>query len=243
MKRVLLATLLSSSLLLSSSAVAQEQPIPPTLLQRIRQLLGLVQPVAAGGSRGNSKQLCLISPFVASQQEGAVTPTATPTIRVLQPLNEVRIEKDGLTLWRKVASSSQAIEGLISWPLAPLEPGDQLQLVLRSRGASGADAARIPLRAASAAVLDETRALLKSVEDTPSAWESAMGDALQSNNQPLAVVLLNAKATASSNRDGSLEQLIQASACGGKGHTPKDTLKSKGQPNKNHSSHNIKCHR
>ena len=219
MKRVLLATLLSSSLLLSSSAVAQEQPIPPTLLQRIRQLLGLVQPVAAGGSRGNSKQLCLISPFVAAQQEGAVTPTAMPTIRVLQPLNEVRIEKDGLTLWRKVASSSQAIEGLISWPLAPLEPGDQLQLVLRSRGASGADAARIPLRAASAAVLDETRALLKSVEDTPSAWESAMGDALQSNNQPLAVVLLNAKATASSNRDGSLEQLIQASACGGKGHT------------------------
>ena len=111
MKRALLATLISSSLLLSSSAIAQQQPIPPTLLQRIRQLLGLVQPVAAGGSRGNSKQLCLISPFVASQQEGAVTPTATPTIRVLQPLNEVRIEKDGITVWRKVASSRQAIEG------------------------------------------------------------------------------------------------------------------------------------
>ena len=84
-----------------SSAIAQQQPIPPTLLQRIRQLLGLVQPVAAGGSRGNSKQLCLISPFVASQQEGAVTPTATPTIRVLQPLNEVRIEKMGSPCGRR----------------------------------------------------------------------------------------------------------------------------------------------
>lgn len=215
MKRALLATLISSSLLLSSSATAQQQPIPATLLQRIRQLLGLVQPVAAGGSRGNSKQLCLISPFVASQQEGAVTPTATPTIRVLQPLNEVRIEKDGLTLWRKVASSSQAIEGLMAWPLAPLEPGEQLQLVLRARGASGGDAARIPLQAASAAVLDKTSALLKSVKDNPMAWESAMGDALQNNNQALAMVLLNAQSTASSPRDGSLDQLIEASACRG----------------------------
>ena len=215
MKRALLATLISSCLLLSSSAIAQQQPIPPTLLQRIRQLLGLVQPVAAGGSRGNSKQLCLISPFVASQQEGAVTPTATPTIRVLQPLNEVRIEKDGLTLWRKVASSSQAIEGFITWPLPPLEPGDQLHLVLRPRGASGGDAARIPLQAASAAVLEETRALLKSVEDNPMAWESAMSDAVQSNNKALAMVLLNAQPTASSPRDGYLDQLIEASACRG----------------------------
>lgn len=213
MKRALLATLLSSSLLISSGAVAQQQPIPPTLLQRIRQLLGLVQPVAAGGSRGNSKQLCLISPFVASQREGVVTPTATPTIRVLQPLNEVRIEKDGITVWRKVASSSQGIQGLIAWPLPSLEPGDQLQLVLRPRGASGGDAARIPLQAASAAVLNETRALLTRVEDNPLAWESAMGDALQSNNQSLAMVLLNAQPTASSPRDGSLDELIEASAC------------------------------
>ena len=216
MKRALLATLISSCLLRSSSAIAQQQPIPPTLLQRIRQLLGLVQPVAAGGSRGNSKQLCLISPFVASQQEGAVTPTATPTIRVLQPLNEVRIEKDGLTLWRKVASSSQAIEGLMAWPLAPLEPGDQLQLVLRARGASGGDAARIPLQAASAGVLDQTRALLKSVENNSIAWESAMADALQSNNKALAMVLLNAQLTASSRRVGSLDELVDASACRGK---------------------------
>ena len=216
MNRALLATLLSSSLLLSSSAIAQQQPIPPTLLQRIRQLLGLVQPVAAGGSRGNSKQLCLISPFVASQQEGAVTPTATPNIRVLQPLNEVRIEKDGLTRWRKVASSSQAIEGLMAWPLAPLEPGEQLQLVLRARGASGGDAARIPFRAASAGVLDQTRALLKSVENNPIAWESAMADALQSNNKALAMVLLNAQPTGSSRRVGSLDELVDASACRGK---------------------------
>jgi hypothetical protein len=215
MKRALFATLLSSSLLLSSSAIAQQQPIPPTLLQRIRQLLGLVQPVAAGGSRGNSKKLCLISPFVASQQEGAVTPTATPTIRVLQPLNEVRLEKDGLTLWRKVASSSQAIEGLIAWPLPPLEPREQMELVLRPRGSSGGDAARVPLQAARTAVLAETRELLESIEDNPLAWESAMGDALQNNNQALAMVLLNARSHASSPRNDSLEQLIQAGTCRG----------------------------
>ena len=213
MKRVLLATVLTSSLLLSSGGVAQQQPIPPTLLQRIRQLLGLVQPVAAGGSRGNSKQLCLITPYVASAQQGANTPTATPTLRVREPLNEVRIEKGGRLLWRKVASSSQAIEGLIAWPLPPLQPGEELELVLRPRGASGGDAARISLRAASAAVLNETRTLLKSVEDSPTAWESAIGDALNNNNKPLAMVLLNAQPPGSSTRDGSINQLIEASTC------------------------------
>ena len=215
MKRALLVTLLSSSLLLSSSVIAQQQPIPPTLLQRIRQYLGLVQPVAAGGSRGNIKQLCVISPFVASQQESAITPTATPTIRVLQPLNEVRIEKHGITVWRKVASSSQPIKGLIPWPLAPLEPEDQLQLVFRPRGASGGDAARIQLQASSVVVLDQTRALLKAIADDPSAWESAMGHALRSDNKALAMVLLNMQPTATSPRDGYLEQLIQDIACKG----------------------------
>ena len=64
MKRFLITTLLSSSLLLSSSAVAEQQAIPPTLLQRIRQLLGLVQPVSPGGSRSFSSKICLISPWL-----------------------------------------------------------------------------------------------------------------------------------------------------------------------------------
>lgn len=214
MKRILITTLLSSSLLLSNAAVAQQQaPIPPTLLQRIRQLLGLVQPVAAGGSRGDSKQLCLISPYVTSTQQGAVTPTATPTLRVRQPLNEVRIEKDGRTIWRKVASSSQAINGLISWPLAPMQPGERLELVLRARGASGADLARVPLQAASAEVLAQTRAVLDEITQNPQAWESAMDQALQSNNKALAVVLLNARSSEASGSDAALEQLIQSTAC------------------------------
>ena len=214
MKRILITTLLSSSLLLSTAAVAQQQaPIPPTLLQRVRQLLGLVQPVAAGGSRGGSKQLCLISPYVTSTQQGAVTPSATPTLRVRQPLNEVRIEKDGRTIWRKVASSSQAINGLIPWPLAPMQPGERLELVLRARGASGADLARVPLQAASTEVLAQTRAVLDGITQNPEAWESAMGQALQSNNKALAVVLLNARSSEASGSDAALEQLIQSTTC------------------------------
>ena len=216
MKRILITTLLSSSLLLSTAAVAQQQaPIPPTLLQRIRQLLGLVQPVAAGGSRGDSKQLCLISPYVASTQQGAITPTATPTIRVLQPLNEVRIEKDGRPLWRKVASSTQAINGLVTWPLPPLQPGEQVFLVLRPRGAAGADLARVPLQAASAEVLAQTRMVLDNISDNQEAWEAAMGQALQSNNKALAVVLLNARSKGASGSSAALEQLIQSTACQG----------------------------
>ena len=221
MKRFLITTLLSSSLLLPCSAVAQQQAsIPPTLLQRIRQLLGLVQPVAAGGSRGSNKQLCLLSPYVTSPQQGAITPTATPTIRVLQPLNEVRIDKDGRTIWRKVASSSQAINGHMAWPLPPLKPGEQVELVLRPRGASGGDQARVRLQAASADVLAQTRELLDNLSSHPEGWGSAVVDALRNNNNALAMVLLHARNNGASsgetsNGDATLEHLIQATACQG----------------------------
>lgn len=52
----------------------------------------------------------------------AVVPLANSTLLAAEPLNEVRIERNATILWRRLVSSSQAIEGPISWPLKPLKP-------------------------------------------------------------------------------------------------------------------------
>ena len=67
--------------------------------------------------------------------------------------------------------------------------------------------------AASTEVLAQTRAVLDEITQNPEAWESAMGQALQSNNKALAVVLLNARSSEASGSDAALEQLIQSTAC------------------------------
>ena len=144
MKRFLITTLLSSSLLLSSSAVAQQQPIPPTLLQRIRQLLGLVQPVAAGGSRGFTPPptVCLVSPVVNQKNNEAIVTVSSPVILTKNPLNELRIEQNGNLLWKKKGSSTGPLKQLTRWPLKPIKPGEIIDLLIRPQGASGGDFAR-----------------------------------------------------------------------------------------------------
>ena len=60
MRDILITSLLSFSLLLgSSSKAATEHQIDATLLQRIRQLLGIVQPIETAGTRGQPQKVCV----------------------------------------------------------------------------------------------------------------------------------------------------------------------------------------
>jgi hypothetical protein len=98
------------------------------VLQKISELLGLNPPIATGGSRSRSSQsVCMIIPRfqnVPGQVDLATAvadvPLANPTLLASEPFNEVRIKRNGTILSRRLASSSQAIEGPISWPLEPV---------------------------------------------------------------------------------------------------------------------------
>ena len=137
----------------------------PTLLQRLRELIGLNPRQAVGGSRGDSAQtVCLITPRLEASPS-ASPPTAlvslpSPTLLAAGELNEVRLEQGGRLLWQQRASSTTPISGPIAWPLPPLSPGQEMLLRLRPRGASGGDFADIRLRAGSAAQQQEALALL-----------------------------------------------------------------------------------
>lgn len=145
-----------------TEAMAQGQR---TLLQQLRELIRPNPPQAVGGSRGGAAlSVCLVTPLFQQEPGGpAIAKMALPrpTLLAAQPLNEMRLLKNGRIVWQQLASSSQAIEGPIPWPLDdPLTPGDTLLLRLRPRGAGGSDFADIQLIAASAAEQQRAQALL-----------------------------------------------------------------------------------
>ena len=160
MKRPAIQAALIMALLSCSQAMApvwaNPSSAPPAgLMTRIRQFLG-VQPrsVSVGGTRSNAAQaVCLLSPGpIELRPDG-------PTVRVVDPqpalvlgspLNEIELRRGEAVLWSKLASSKKAISGRLAWPLAPLKPGERLELAMRPRGAAGGDWAVVSLQAASA---------------------------------------------------------------------------------------------
>jgi len=142
----------------TSQPEAKVSPPPRSVIQKLRAFLGLNPPVAVGGSRsGGGQSVCLLSPWPGADRNDRSVPVTVlvsrPAILAAGPLNEVRIEQNNRILWQERASSTQAIEGPIAWPISPLQPGQQVTLKLRPRGASGGDFATFSLRAADADVL------------------------------------------------------------------------------------------
>jgi hypothetical protein len=209
------AVLLSSALL-TQAAVAQSAK--PSLLQRIRALIGLNRPIAAGGSRSSAAlAVCVITPRTELDVKGqaqALVPLPRPTILAASPLNEVRIDRGGQPVWRQRASSTQAIEGPISWPVEPIQPGEQLTLLLRPRGASGGDFARIQLTGASATEMISHQALVEQLGSDAKAWLKAVDIALDRNQVPLAWALLFAPQDPRSAELDELRREVLRRGCG-----------------------------
>lgn len=169
-----------------AAGLAQTPATKPSLLERIRQLIGLNRPIAAGGSRSSAAlTVCVISPRAELDSRGkarALLSLPRPTILTAASLNEVRIDRDGQPIWRQSASSTAAIEGPIDWPLDPIRPGEQLTLLLRPRGASGGDFARIELTGASASEMEANQSLITRLGSNGNAWLKAVDQALDDGN-------------------------------------------------------------
>jgi hypothetical protein len=117
-----------------------------SLLQRIRELLGIQRPLAVGGSRGSAAGLCLLSPWPMQQANGQMASSSVsgaPPIASQQPLAEVQILRAGTLVWRQRASSSAPLPNPLAWPLPPLRPGETVELALRPLGAAAGSFSRL----------------------------------------------------------------------------------------------------
>lgn len=172
---------LQPSLTRAEQAESQQQPQEEehiTPVQAVRRILGLSRRVSVGGSRsGGAGSICLITPElteVDGQVQARVT-VPSPVIVTAGPLNELSVQRDGRVIYRKLASSSEAIVTPFPWPLPPLQGGEQLTLKLRPRGAAGGSAARIPLVVALADVLRRNAALLEREQESGGRGTNAGG--------------------------------------------------------------------
>jgi hypothetical protein len=125
-----------------------------------------------------------------SGQARAQVSLARPAILAAAPLNELRILRGSQVLWQQRATSTGAIEGLIPWPIAPIRPNEQLTLLLRPRGASSGDFARLELSGASAEAMQRNEALIHQLGADPTAWLAAVDKAVKRNQAALALALL-----------------------------------------------------
>ena len=142
------------------------QPLPQSLIQKIRSFLGINPPVAAGGSRSNNNQLvCLLSPW--PREEVGVS---KPVLQTTSPLAEIRIEKDKQIIWQRRATSIKAIVGAVAWPLPPLHPGEEFTLKLRPQGSSGGDFAIYSFRVANKETLEVNQKQINSLGTNPNNW-------------------------------------------------------------------------
>ena len=196
-----------------STTKQQLVQLPPSLVERLRKLLNITPPVAVGGSRGDhDRRVCLISPRVTAtgnDQPTAMTTLPNPTLLAAGPLNEARIERNGQIVWRQRASSSQALEGPIQWPLRPLQPGERVVLWIRPQGSAGGDFAKVALIAA-----DQGQQRTAALQTTPRGRLAAVQAAAAAGNDPLALELLFAPPEPASPAVSQLRLTLAAQACG-----------------------------
>ena len=208
----LLAVLLFGSMngyIPSASAETAE----PTLLQRLRNLLGIIQPLAAGGSRSSGTQVCLISPWIQNQQDPYLITESRPILHTKNPLNEVTIERNGIPVWQQLASSTQPVLTPIAWPqeLGPVEPDESIVLILRALHAPASERVRITLRGASHERIKMHEATLNKLKQNKNQRTALIKEALGDNNAELTIALLEHDQQAP--RDKTLAQLLQNQPC------------------------------
>lgn len=156
-------------------------------------LLALALTLAA--LRGNDlpAAVCVVSPRVEALSQGDArgeVPLPSPQLVVIEPLQEVRIERAGRLVWRRVAGATQPIQGSLGWPVAPIAPGEEVLLRLRPRLAPEGAYAHVELIGARPDRMQAAKALVASLGNRPSAWGAAIEAALVAQDVPLAWALL-----------------------------------------------------
>ena len=195
----------SLPLLLAALALA---PVLPGPLHGLQATQRQADPVA----------VCVVAPRVEAVQQGdaiGVVPTPRPVLLVVEPLLEIRIERGGRVVWRRLAKPGEVITGPMPWPdLPPLAPGEMVLLRLRPQQAEPGSFAHVQLIGGSAARMAQTARLMVALAHRPAAWLKAVDAALDKGDVPLAWTLLFAPNAALSPELQDLRNQVVQQGCG-----------------------------
>lgn len=181
-------------------------------------LPALVPPLQAATRQRAPVMVCVLAPRVEAFDEGDAfgeVPIATPSLLVLEPLQEVRIETlEGRLLWRRRSPLPAALPSPLPWPLPPLRGRQQVMLRLQPMGAAPDAYAHVQLRAASPARLRSTDDLIHRLGRQGAAWSQAINQALTLGDVELAFALLVAPQVPDAEPLRALLQEVRRRGCG-----------------------------
>ncbi|WP_320667424.1 hypothetical protein [Prochlorococcus sp. MIT 1307] len=164
--------------------------------------------------------VCLLTPEVTQSRSSslpiALVSVDRPLIFSLDPLNELKISKNGTIVLSKLASLNKRIEGPITWPIqSPIQPGETFDLSFRPKGTSPGSWTTIQIQTNPSTSFQKLDTLIDALGKKESRWINAINRELKKDKN-LALTLLfssNAPQTKALNkartsvlvRDGCLE--------------------------------------
>lgn len=179
--------------------------------------LGLALAVLPGAARLQAAAVCVLTPRLALNARAeavAAVPIGAPTILSTEPLEEVRIEREGEVLWQRRALPGEPIEGPIPWPLAPIRPGQRLVLLLRPLGVRKDDFALIELEGDPAERMARAQRQLDGLGSDPDLWWAAIQRTFDRGDLSLGLALLYALEGPASPRLDNLRRAVFLAGCG-----------------------------
>jgi hypothetical protein len=180
-------------------------------------LPGPIQGGQATDRQADPVAVCVVAPRVEAVQQGdaiGVVPTPRPVVLVVEPLLEIRLERAGRVVWRRVANPGEVITGPMAWPGPPLAPGEVVLLRLRPEQAGPGSFAHVQLIGGSAARMAQTARLMAALAQKPAAWLQAVDAALDQGDVPLAWTLLYAPSAPLSPELQALRNQVLKQGCG-----------------------------
>ena len=162
--------------------------------------------------------VCVVAPRVEPVEEAdalGVVPTPRPRLVVVEPLLEIRIQRQGHPTWQRQGSRDQPILTPLDWPAAPIQPGELVLLQLRPLEAAAESFAHVQLAGASSGRMASTAALIRSLGQRGEAWLAAFEQALDRGDVPLAWALLFHPNTPATAELISLQQEVIRRGCSG----------------------------
>jgi hypothetical protein len=176
-------------------------------------LLPLLPASAALPPQDLPAAVCVISPRVEPVEEVdafGVVPTGTPMLVVMEPLLELRIQRQGQPDWMLRGSHRKPILTPLDWPTTPIAPGEFVQLQMRPSDAAPTAFAHVQLAGASGQRMQATGQLVASLGRHAPAWLEAFEQALAFGDVPLAWTLLfHPKAPADAQLDDLRREVIR----------------------------------
>ena len=180
-------------------------------------LPGPIQGGQAPDRQADPVAVCVVAPRVEAVQQGdaiGLVPTPRPVLLVVEPLLEIRLERAGRLVWRRLASPGEVITGPMAWPGLPLAPGEVALLRLRPQQVGPGSFAHVQLIGGSAARMAQTARLMAALAHRPAAWLKAVDAALDQGDVPLAWTLLYAPNAPLSPELQQLRHQVLQQGCG-----------------------------